>query len=149
MELKRKNKYLYNSLLLKKFVNNLAKKGKVQKIEISLFKSLAFLKFKVKLNPLLLFLFLINEIKPVLELKTLRLGSVSYKIPVPLLYWKQVFRAVKLLLKVIKLNTQKLTLVQKVYLELFLILQKKSSIYKLNQSIYQTASSNRAFSHYR
>jgi ribosomal protein S7 len=106
MELKRHSKYLYNSRLLKKFIANLAKGGKIQKFETSLFIALRNLKFKINLNPLILFLYALNEIKPCIELKSLRLGSVSYKIPVPLVLRKQLFRSIKLLSYAIRSNKQ-------------------------------------------
>jgi ribosomal protein S7 len=91
MELRKiNNKYLYNSIFIKKFVNGLAKAGKIQVVERALFKSLANLKFKVYLNPLILFLFLLNEVKPCITLKSLRLGSVVYQIPMPLSFRKQI-----------------------------------------------------------
>jgi ribosomal protein S7 len=106
MELKKHNNYLYNSVLLKKFIANLANGGKVQKFETSLFMALRNLKFKINLNPLILFLYVLNEIKPCIELKSLRLGSVSYRIPVPLLLRKQLVRSIKLLCFSIRSNKQ-------------------------------------------
>lgn len=149
MELRKHSKYLYNSLLLKKFIANLAKVGKTHKLEISLFIALKNLKFKICLNPLILFLFALNEIKPCVELKSLRLGSVFYKIPVPLTSSKQLFRSIKLLSSVIRSNKQPVPIHEKIQQEILLILQKKSSLYKLNHTLYQTASTNRAFAHYR
>jgi ribosomal protein S7 len=150
MELrKNNNKYLYNSTFLRKFINNLAKKGKVQKIEKVLFTSLKSLKFKVYLNPLVLFLFLINEIKPCIVLKSLRLGSVTYQIPTPLIFRKQLFKALKLLVNLVRESKQVSSLGQKIETEFFLILQGKSLLYKVNKLLYQTASSTRSFAHYR
>jgi ribosomal protein S7 len=149
MELKKHSKYLYNSGLLKKFIANLAKGGKIQKFETSLFIALRNLKFKINLNPLILFLYILNEIKPCIELKSLRLGSVTYKIPVPLLLRKQLFRSVKLLCFSVQSNKQSGPLWKKIQQEFFLILQKKSLLYKTNRLLYQTASNNRAFAHYR
>ena len=149
MELKKHNKYLYNSLLLKKFIANLAKMGKTHKLEISFFNALKYLKFKIYLNPLILFLFALNEIKPCVELKSLRLGSVFYKIPTPLNASKQLFRSIKLISSAIRSNKQPVSIQEKIQHEILLILQKKSSLYKLNQALYQTASANRAFAHYR
>src|SRR5690348_9574544 len=129
MELKKINdKYLYNSFLIKKFANSLAKVGKVQLIERALFKSLTSLKFKVYLNPLILFLFLLNEIKPCIILKSLRLGSVIYQIPTPLVLRKQLFSSVKLLVNSIKTSKQAVSVHQKIMNEFFLILQGKSNL---------------------
>lgn len=150
MELRKiNNKYLYNSVFIKKFVNGLAKAGKIQAIEKALFKSLASLKFKVYLNPLMLFLFLLNEIKPCIVLKSLRLGSVIYQIPMPLSFRKQLLKSIKLIVNTIKISKQSESIDQKIENELILLLQGKSSLYKINSVLYQTASNARAFAHYR
>src|SRR5690349_18447349 len=146
---KTNNNYLYNSNLIKKFINNLAKNGNTQKIETALFYSLKQLKFKISLNPLVLFLFLLNEIKPCITLRSLRLGSISYQIPSPLIYRKQLLRSIKLLVSSIRLNKQKISIKEKIEYEFFLIIQGKSSLYKTNQTLYQIASNTRSFAHYR
>jgi small subunit ribosomal protein S7 len=102
MELRKNNHFLYNSVLIKKFIRELAKKGKVQKIAKAFFLCLQALKFKFYLNTFTIFLFLLNEIKPYVILKTLRLGSVSYQVPVPLPFRKQYFKALKLLVGAIQ-----------------------------------------------
>lgn len=144
-----KHKYLYHSIFIKKFINGLAKVGKVQKIERALYKSLSNLKFKTQLSPLILFLFLLSEIKPCIVLKSLRLGSVIYQIPVPLILRKQLNTSIKLLINSIKLSKQAGSIEQKIERELFLILHGKSSLYKMNTTLYQAASNARAFAHYR
>lgn len=96
------NKYLFDSIFIRKFINSLARKGKVQRIEKALLVAFRKLKFRVYLNPLMLFLFLLNEIKPCITLKALRLGSTVYQIPIPLVCRKQLFKAIKLLIKVIR-----------------------------------------------
>jgi len=150
MELRRNNyKYLYNSVFIRKLVNNLAQAGKVQKIEKALFQSLANLKFKVYLNPLVLFLFLLNEIKPCIILKSLRLGSITYQIPTPLVFRKQLFSSIKLLSNTVRMSRHSMSIDKKVEVELSLILQGKSPLFKVNQVLYQTASNARAFAHYR
>jgi len=150
MELRKiNNKYLYNSILIKKFVNGLAKAGKVQIVERALFKTLANLKFKTYLNPLVLFLFLLNEIKPCIILKSLRLGSVVYQIPMPLSLRKQFSKSIKLFINIIKISKQAECLDVKIENELTLLLKGRSSLYKTNFALYQTASNARAFAHYR
>jgi ribosomal protein S7 len=150
MELRKTNsKYLYNSIFIKKFVNGLAKAGKIQVIERAIFESLANLKFKVYLNPLVLFLFLLNEIKPCIILKSLRLGSVVYQIPMPLSFRKQFLKSIKLLINTIKISKQSESIEKKIETELILLVQGKSFLYKTSFVLYQTASNARAFAHYR
>jgi small subunit ribosomal protein S7 len=140
---------LYTSAPVKKFIANLFKVGKAQKFETFFFAVLRDLKSKICFNPLAFFLFILDSIKPVVELKSIRLGSVSYKIPVPCICRKQLPKAIKSLRGVVTANTQPIPIVGKIKLELSSIFQKKSILYKTNQSLYQTASNNRAFAHYR
>lgn len=149
MELRKNNYFLYNSVLIKKFIRELAKKGKVQKISKAFFLCLQALKFKFYLNTFTIFLFLLNEIKPYVILKTLRLGSVSYQVPVPLPLRKQYFKALKLLVGAIRGSNFKGSLNCKIFKEFILILKGSSSIIKLNSSLYKNASSARSFLHYR
>lgn len=149
MELKKNNSFIYNSILIKKFIRELSKKGKVQKIAKVLFFSLQSLKFKIYMNTLTMFLFLLNEIKPYVILKTLRLGSVSYHIPVPLPFRKQYFKAIKLLVCSIQASKFKGSLHSKIFKEFLEILKGTNSILKLNNTLYKTASSSRSFLHYR
>jgi ribosomal protein S7 len=150
MELRKNNfKYSYNSIFIKKLVNGLSQAGKTQKIEKALFQSLASLKFRVYLNPLVLFLFLLNEIKPCIILRSLRLGSIVYQIPSPLVFRKQLFSSIKLLVNVIKTTKRPVVLNQKIEMEFLSVLEGKSLLFKMNQTLYRTASNARAFAHYR
>ena len=54
----------------------------------------------------MLFLFLLNEIKPCIILKSLRLGSVVYQIPMPLSFRKQLLKSIKLIVNTIKISKQ-------------------------------------------
>jgi small subunit ribosomal protein S7 len=150
MEL-RKNRYQYihHSVFIRKFVNGLSTVGKAYKIEQLLFQSLVQLKFKVRLNPIMLFLFIVNEIRPCIDLRSLRLGSTLYTIPVPLPFRKQLGRSVKLLLQELRESKQRIVLTKKVEIELNKVLQENSPLLKRSQESYQVASNTRAFAHYR
>lgn len=148
MELK-KNSLLYNSHLVKKFICDLTKKGKVHKTAKALYLSLQTLKVTTQLSSLTLFLFILTEIKPSIILKTIRLGSVSYSIPVPLPPRKQYFKAIKILVKTIRDSKFSGPLNFKIYKEFLLILKGTSPILKLKAELYKTASSSRSFLHYR
>lgn len=149
MELKKTKITTYNSFLIKKFINNLSKKTKSQKIEKSFFISLQQIKFKIQLNPVILFFFLLNEIKPCLILKSLRLGSSIYKIPVPLVLRKQLFKAIKLLVCEINTSKYKGPITFKIIHEFSLILSEKHFLKSISKTFYKTASNSRSFIHYR
>lgn len=148
MEL-RKNNFLYSSFFIQKFINNIIKNGKKQKVENCIFASLKFLKFKLNQNPFFLYMYILAEIRPYIILKSLRLGSMVYKIPVPLSWDKQLLKAIKLLRLVLLNNKLNVGLKDKLISEFFLVLNKKSLVFKYNQQLYSTASNNRSFSHFR
>ena len=123
--------------------------GHTYKLEQMLAQSLSQLKFKVGLNPIVLFLFILNEIKPCILLRGLRLGSTTYQIPIPLARRKQFGRSLKLLTQVVRNSNFQGSLSQKLEHELYLIIQGKSVLLKNNQGLYQMASNTRALAHYR
>lgn len=148
MELRNKQN-LYVNLYVKKFVNNFLKAGKKIKVENFFFDSLCLLKVRFKLDALYICLFILEEIRPVLELKSLRLGSVIYKIPVPLIKEKQLFKAIKLFSKSLHLEKVYHKFTVKFLEEVCLILRRQSQNLKHNQQLYKIASNNRAFAHFR
>lgn len=151
MEL-RKNSHcllLYNTHLIHKFIRKLSKNGKIHKLTNAFFVSLTTLKFQFKLNPLILCLFILNEIKPYVLLKTLRLGSSTYKVPVPVAFRKQYYQAIKLLVMAIRHSKFKGSLHSKITNEFILVLKGLSSLLKANLALYKAASDSRSFLHYR
>lgn len=149
MELKKFKQSLYNSLIITKFINSLAKNNKTQKLENYFFRSLHIIKFKTNLNPLIIFLYILNEFKPYLVLKSLRLGSTLYKIPVPLVLRKQLFKAIKFLLYELALSKHKGSIKSRLIYEFSLILSGKHSFQHTSKSFYKSASNARSFIHYR
>ena len=149
MELKRSSNLIYKNLYVHKFIKNFLKKGKkatIYRIFFILFKQL---KSKFSLEPLVLCLFILDEVKPVIELKSLRLGSMIYQIPFPLSITKQHTRSIKLISKCIAKQVSNKPLVDKIFNEFILILRKESSVLKQKQQAYREASTNRAFAHFR
>lgn len=141
--------FIYDFLSFKLFLRSLSRAGKLQKVEHRFFKSLILLKFKLRLNPLLVFLFLLSEVRVLITLKSIRLGSKVFNVPVPLNSQKQISLSLRLIVSSIIESSQPVSLTRKLYLEMFFLLQKKSTVYKKVQECYKKAFINRAFSHYR
>jgi len=72
----------YNSVLLARFINLVMKKGKKSLAERIVYKTLDIIKEKASKNELEVFKDAINNVKPVVEIKSKRIGGATYQIPV-------------------------------------------------------------------
>lgn len=81
--------YIYISCILHSFINTLQKSGKKQTTELFLKKCFSFFKKQFKTNPNIYFYFCLQKIKPFCEIKSLKIGSKLYKIPVEIKETKQ------------------------------------------------------------
>lgn len=133
-----------------KFICGLMLNGKVSQLEKIVFFCFRDLKYKFNMDSLSLFLYVVDEIMPYIELRTLRLGSVFYRIPKPLSESKQLNCGIKLLAKTVKITcVRNVAAAIKIQQEILAVLQKKSLLFKQNRNLYQVASNNRSFAHYR
>jgi len=71
----------YNSVLVARFINNLLKKGKKSVAESILYGAFDSIENKVKGYTLEVFEKAMDNVKPVLEVKSRRIGGATYQVP--------------------------------------------------------------------
>ena len=71
----------YNSALVARFVNNLLKKGKKSVAETILYGAFDIIEDKMKGSPLEVFEKAMDNVRPVLEVKSRRIGGATYQVP--------------------------------------------------------------------
>jgi len=133
------------SLILKKFINHLMKDGKKAKAEEILRRIL--LKISLKgYSPQNIFVLAINNVKPLIEIRNVRVRGKSFQVPFPLQISRQLGLAIKTILKN-SLGKKKIenSLVE----ELIDSSLNKSLSVKTTINTHKLASRNRLFVHYR
>jgi small subunit ribosomal protein S7 len=72
---------LYNSPLVTRFVNSIMKDGKKSVAQSILYGAFDVIKDKTGDNPLKVFQEAVDNVKPILEVKSRRVGGATYQVP--------------------------------------------------------------------
>ena len=85
----------YNSALVARFINNLLKKGKKSVAESILYGAFDSIENKVNGSPLEVFEKAMDNVKPVLEVKSRRIGGATYQVPTEVLPDRRIALAIR------------------------------------------------------
>ena len=138
----------YNNKLVGKLVNMLQWGGKKSTSEGIVYTAFDILKEKTHKNPLEIFQKAVENARPLLEVKSRRVGGATYQVPVDVrpdrgmtlaLRWIRDFARQK------KGRSMKLKLAD----ELMDAYNKTGAVIKKREDTHKMAEANRAFSHYR
>lgn len=133
------------SLILKRVTTLLMKDGKKTQAEKILKNILLKISFK-GYSPQNILVLAINNVKPLIEVRNIRVKGKSYQVPVPVSKSRQLNLAIKTILKS---STGKKDIENTLVEELINSSLNKSLSVKTTVSLYKLASRNRLFSHYR
>lgn len=139
----------YGSVLVAKFINNLMRDGK-KNIARKIFYS-ALEKLKDKSggeDPLKIFEKAIENVKPLLETRTRRVGGANYQVPVEVRPERQISLAIKWIINAAKARHEK-TMIERLANELWDAYNEKGAAIKKRDDTHKMAESNRVFAHYR
>ena len=113
-----------------KLINLFLKEGIKSKALKILIDALVFLKLKLNKSPLIFFYKILKKIKPLVELKNLKIGSSKYLIPTPLTSSRQLFLGLNILIKNAKLRPERNVLALKFANEIIDLSNKRGETYK-------------------
>jgi small subunit ribosomal protein S7 len=133
------------SLILHKLISQLMKNGKKPKAEKMLKKVFTIL-FLKGLNPIDTLLLAVLNVKPILEVRNVRLRGKSFQVPFPLQFSRQISLSLKTILQFSK-TKQKFE--NSIIEEIISSSLGSSRSVKYILSTHKLASQNRIFSHYR
>jgi small subunit ribosomal protein S7 len=149
----------FNETFIKHFLNKIMRKGKISVAE-NVLKNIfiytlttevytEFLEKYPNENVYLFFFRIINKIKPLIELKTLRLGRKVFQIPFPIKPIRQESLGLRSLIDSVKKSRQLLIFSQRLVNELHNICHGTAKCYRKLGFVYKNAYFNKAFAHYR
>lgn len=139
---------LYNDLILAKFINNLMYDGKKAVAEKIVYNVFLNLKKEKGEHPLKLFHEAIENVKPYVQMKNIRMGGATYKVPIELQFNRQLMVAIKWIIESARGRPEK-TMEKQLTSELLDILKKQGSSIKKRDDLHKLAEANRAFAHFR
>ncbi len=140
--------HFYNSTLISIFVNTILKKGKKNLAQKIVYTAMERVKQKAKEDPLKMFGKAVENVRPVLETKSRRVGGATYQVPIEVSLNRSTSLAVRWLIRYARDRAGK-SMEEKLSAEIIDAVNHRGGAVKKKEDIHKMAESNRAFAHYR
>jgi small subunit ribosomal protein S7 len=138
----------YKNTLVAKFVNNIMHRGKKSVAEQILYGALDIMQERAKEDPLKLFEKSVNNVKPVIEVKSRRVGGATYQVPTEVRPERRTALAIRWLISYAKGRSEK-SMEEKLAGELMDAASNRGGAIKKREDVHKMAEANKAFAHYR
>lgn len=138
----------FSDLLVSKFINSLMWGGKKSTAEHIVYGAFDKIKEKKNDDPVKLFRQALENIKPVVEVRSRRVGGATYQVPVEVRQERRVSLGLRWLINASRERGER-TMEDRVAGELLDALENKGSAIKKREDTHKMAEANKAFAHYR
>ncbi|MBY0379315.1 MAG: 30S ribosomal protein S7 [Burkholderiales bacterium] len=138
----------FNSTELSKFINILMESGKKAVAEKIVYDALAIIENKTKKNALEVFQQAMGAVRPLVELKSRRVGGANYQIPVEVIPSRQVALAMRWIRDAARKRGEKSMGIRLAH-ELLEAVDGRGSAMKRREETHKMAEANKAFAHFR
>ena len=139
---------IYNSTLAEKFVNSMMWDGKKQVAQAVFYDAMDKIKDRTNDDPLKLFKKAVENAKPLLEVKTRRVGGANYQVPVEVPQNRRTSLAIRWILLNARSRPEK-GMPEKLANELNDAANMRGGAIKKKDDVHRMAEANKAFAHYR
>ena len=139
---------VYNSTLVTKFVNSLMWDGKKSTAQGIFYQAMTNLEQKGGDEAIKLFKKAVENTKPVLEVKTRRVGGANYQVPIEVNADRRTSLAIRWILQYSRGRGEK-GMVDKLSNELLDAANNRGAAIKKKEDVHRMAEANKAFAHYR
>jgi small subunit ribosomal protein S7 len=140
----------YNTSIVSRIVNHIMKNGKkIQAYNIfydAMDKIDEYKKNTDDQSSISLLKKALQNLMPLIEVRTIRRGGSSIQIPIPISTNVRITKAIKLLINAAKDRNEK-TMSSKLALEIMAAAKEEGAAFKKKQNIHKMAEANKAFSH--
>jgi small subunit ribosomal protein S7 len=138
----------FQDRIVAKFVNNLMRKGMKSTGERIIYGAFDQVEQKLKDDPLKIFKKALDNVKPVVEVKSRRVGGATYQVPVEVRQDRRTALAMRWLIDYAKARGEK-TMVEKLAGEIIDAANNRGNAVKKREDTHKMAEANKAFAHYR
>ena len=138
----------YNSIVITKFVTRMMLDGKKQTCQRIVYEALDKLKEKTDKDPLEVFLKALDNVKPVVEVKSRRVGGATYQVPIEIRESRREALAMRWMINAARSRSGH-CMPETLAAELFDAFNNTGSAYKKKEDTHKMAEANKAFAHYR
>ncbi len=138
----------FGDKVIAKLINKLTEDGKKSKAEGIIYGAFDVIEEKTKTEPLKVFKKAIENVKPMLEVKSRRVGGATYQVPVEVRPERKLSLALRWLVNYSRARGEK-SMTEKLAAELIDASNNKGGSVKKREDVHKMAEANKAFAHYR
>lgn len=138
----------YKNTLVSKFINGLMRKGKKSISRRIFYDAMEIVESRSKEEPVKVFEQAMENIKPVLEVRSRRVGGATYQVPVEVRTDRRQALAIRWLVGFSKKRGEK-SMAQRLAGELLDAYNRRGAAFKKKEDTHRMAEANKAFAHYR
>lgn len=137
----------YQSVLLAKFINNVMKDGKKSLAERVVYGALERVEKKHNADPFKTFTESMNNVKPYVEVTSVRVGGANYQVPSPVDERRGYALATRWIIDAAQKRSGR-SMIEKLSEELFDAANSRGVAIKKREDTHKMADANKAFSHF-
>jgi small subunit ribosomal protein S7 len=138
----------FNNTVVAKFVNRMMNRGKKQVARSILYDALDIVKEKANEEPLEVFLKALENVKPMVEVKSRRVGGSTYQVPVEIKDKRREALAMRWIIQAARARAGS-AMSTRLSAEILDAFNSTGTAFKKKEDTHRMAEANKAFSHYR
>ncbi len=138
----------YGSMVLEKFIRRMMLDGKKSTSNSIIYDAMDILAKKTNENALDVFLKGLDNVKPMVEVKSRRVGGSTYQVPVEIRETRREALAMRWIIKAARARSGR-SMSEKLSAELLDAYNSTGTAFKKKEETHRMAEANKAFSHYR
>ncbi len=138
----------YKNVLVSKFINGLMAKGKKSLARRIFYDAMEIIENRAKEDPVKIFEQAMENVKPIVEVRSRRVGGATYQVPVEVRPERRRALAIRWIVGYAKSRGEK-TMSQRLAGELLDAYNKRGGAFKKREDTHRMAEANKAFAHYR
>ncbi len=140
---------IYKSKTVTKLINKVMRDGKKSLAQSIVYDAFGIIKDKMGLEPLDVFNKALENVKPVLETKSRRVGGANYQVPVEIRPERRETLAIRWIVTFARKRTAERNMFEKLAGEIMDAYNETGSSIKRRDELHRMAEANKAFAHYR
>ena len=139
---------VHGSKIITKFINKIMLDGKKSVAEKIMYSAMDIISARGETPGIEVFTAAIDNVKPVLEVKSRRVGGATYQVPVEVRPVRQLSLAIRWIADAARRRNER-TMAERLANELMDAASEKGNAFKKKEDTYKMAEANKAFAHYR
>lgn len=136
----------FKSSLVTKFISNLMRKGKKSVAESIFYKAIDYIEERTGQDGLEVFQKAIENVKPLVEVKSRRVGGATYQVPVEIRQNRRLALSMRWIISFSKARSEK-TMAERLSMEFEQAANNQGATIKKREDTHKMAEANKAFAH--